>query len=143
MFERQVERTPYAIAVVADDGNLSYRLLNIRANRLAHALIGRGIGPQDLVAIALPRSADMVAALLAVQKAGAAYLPLDPNYPAERLARMLDDAKPAAILVTAETAAGLPPVTPQIIILNDPATVKALAALPKRNPTDSDRIAPV
>ncbi|MDT7555411.1 MAG: hypothetical protein QOI16_4146, partial [Pseudonocardiales bacterium] len=81
MFEQQVERSPYAIAVATEDGNLSYRLLNIRANRLAHALIGRGIGPEDLVAIALPRSADMLAALLAIQKAGAAYLPLDPNYP--------------------------------------------------------------
>jgi nonribosomal peptide synthetase DhbF len=140
LFERQVERTPYAIAIVADDTNLSYRLLNMRANRLAHALIAGGIGPRDLVAIALPRSADMVAALLAVQKAGAAYLPLDPNYPAERLARMLDDAKPAAILVTAETAASLPPEAPQTIILNDPATITTLAALPQRNPTDSDRI---
>ncbi|MEA2740668.1 MAG: hypothetical protein QOH05_3975, partial [Acetobacteraceae bacterium] len=151
MFEQQVERSPYAIAVATEDGNLSYRLLNIRANRLAHALIGRGIGPEDLVAIALPRSADMLAALLAIQKAGAAYLPLDPNYPPDRLARMLADAKPAAILVTAETAAILtsaqgavhrPLATPQVIVLNDSETTITLAAQPGWNPTDGNRVRP-
>ncbi|GAA3079336.1 hypothetical protein GCM10020000_76250 [Streptomyces olivoverticillatus] len=77
-----------------EDESLTYAELNARANRLAHLLIARGAGPEKTVALALPRSADLVVALLAVVKSGAAYLPLDPDYPAERLAYMLDDARP-------------------------------------------------
>ena len=87
-----MERSPEAIALVFEESTLSYAELNAQANRLAHLLIGRGIGPENLVALALPRSIEMVVGLLAILKAGAAYLPLDPDYPVERLAYMLQDA---------------------------------------------------
>ena len=98
LFEAQVERSPEAIALVFEERTLSYAELNAQANRLAHLLIGRGIGPEDLVALALPRSTEMIVALLGILKAGAAYLPLDPDYPVERLAHMLRDAQPACVL---------------------------------------------
>ncbi|MGV4982340.1 amino acid adenylation domain-containing protein [Streptomyces sp. NRAIS4] len=94
LFAAQAARTPDAVAVVHEGESLTYAELNARANRLAHLLIARGAGPEKTVALALPRSADLVVALLGVVKSGAAYLPLDPDYPAERLAYMLDDARP-------------------------------------------------
>ena len=108
LLEAQVERSPEAIALVFEESTLSYAELNAQANRLAHLLIGRGVGPEDLVALALPRSIEMVVALLGILKAGAAYLPLDPDYPAERLAFMLNDARPTCVLTTSRTAALLP-----------------------------------
>ena len=77
-----MERSPEAIALVFEESTLSYAELNAQANRLAHLLIGRGVGPETVVAIALPRSIEMVVGLLAILKAGGAYLPLDPEYPA-------------------------------------------------------------
>src|SRR5262245_14792185 len=100
LFEAQVERTPYAIAVAGRDGQLTYGGLNARANRLAHLLIGCGVGPEDVVGLAMPRSAEAIVALLAIAKAGAAYLPLDPDYPAARLEVMLDDVPPRAVMTT-------------------------------------------
>ncbi|MBR8640043.1 AMP-binding protein [Streptomyces tuirus] len=98
LFEQQVRRTPEADAVVTAELTLSYRELNARANRLAHALTARGIGPEHLVALVLPRSAELTVALLGVLKAGAAYLPVDPEYPAERREYMLADACPALVV---------------------------------------------
>ena len=92
-------RTPAATAVVFEDATLSYRELDERANRLAHHLRGRGVGPEVVVGLCLERSPEMVIGLLAILKAGGAYLPLDPAYPRERLAFMLDDAG-APVLVT-------------------------------------------
>ncbi|MFD8820691.1 AMP-binding protein, partial [Streptomyces sp. NPDC059627] len=97
-FEAQVRATPEAPAVVFEDTVLTYRELNRRANRLAHALIARGVGPEQVVALRLPRSAELVVAVLAVLKTGAAYLPVDPDYPAPRIAYMLQDARPAVVL---------------------------------------------
>ena len=94
LFEAQVARSPEAVALVYEESRLSYAELNERANRLAHLLISLGTGPEDLVALALPRSMEMVVGLLGILKAGAAYLPLDPDYPAQRLAYMLQDAAP-------------------------------------------------
>ncbi|MFB7953782.1 non-ribosomal peptide synthase/polyketide synthase [Streptomyces sp. NPDC056045] len=108
LFEAQAARTPDATAVLAEDGELDYRELNTRANRLARLLAGRRVGPESLVALAVPRSTDQIVALLAVLKAGAAYLPLDPDYPAERLAHMVTDAAPALLLTTSATAGRLP-----------------------------------
>ena len=85
LIEEQVARTPEAIAVRCQGAELSYGELNGRANRLAHQLIAEGIGPEDIVALSLPRSLEMVVGLLAVLKSGAAYLPVDPEYPAERV----------------------------------------------------------
>ena len=124
-----MERSPEAIALVFEESTLSYAELNAQANRLAHLLIGRGIGPETLVAIALPRSSEMVVTLLAILKAGAAYLPLDPEYPAERLAYMLQDAQPACVLTSARIAQRLPESVAQLL-LDHPDTVRALAQQP-------------
>ncbi|MFE6499119.1 amino acid adenylation domain-containing protein [Kitasatospora sp. NPDC057738] len=97
-FAAQAARTPEAVALVCGEVRLTFAELNARANRLAHHLIGRGIGPESVVALALPRSAETVVAMLAVHKAGGAYLPLDADHPADRTARTLADAAPALVL---------------------------------------------
>ncbi|MGF6351683.1 amino acid adenylation domain-containing protein [Variovorax sp. W2I14] len=98
LFERQAASHPDAIAVQFEDQRLSYGELNHRANQLAHHLRALGAGPDDLVAIGLARGLDMVIAILATLKAGGAYVPLDPVYPDERLAHMLRDSAPVALL---------------------------------------------
>ncbi|MFE0478242.1 condensation domain-containing protein, partial [Streptomyces sp. NPDC058947] len=98
LFEAQVTRTPDAVAVVTEDVTLTYAQLNARANRLAHALMAQGAGPERVVAVALPRSVELVVALLAVLKSGAAYLPVDRDQPAERVRSMLDEARPVCVL---------------------------------------------
>ncbi|HFQ93464.1 MAG TPA: amino acid adenylation domain-containing protein, partial [Anaerolineae bacterium] len=95
-------QTPDAIALVHDGEQWSYRRLNQRANQLAHHLLRRGVQPDDLVGVMADRSPQMIVALLGILKAGAAYLPLDPDYPAERLAYMLADAQPKLVLQTAD-----------------------------------------
>ncbi|WP_266169313.1 non-ribosomal peptide synthetase [Dyella subtropica] len=110
LFERQVQATPDAVALVFDDQSLSYAELNAQANRLAHQLIASGAQPNDRIAICVDRSFAMVVGLLAILKAGAAYVPLDPAYPRERLAQILDGASPTIVLVDAvgREALGLP-----------------------------------
>ncbi|MFD7659194.1 amino acid adenylation domain-containing protein, partial [Actinosynnema sp. NPDC059797] len=99
LFAAQVRRTPDAVALVADDGTaLTYAEFDARVDRLARALRGRGAGQERVVAVVLPRSVDLVVALHAVQRAGAAYLPVDPDYPADRVAFMLADADPVLVL---------------------------------------------
>ncbi|MEU9850954.1 AMP-binding protein [Streptomyces sp. NPDC047985] len=92
-FEERVRLSLDAVSVVSGEEQLSYGELNARANRLARHLVELGVGPERIVARALPRSAETVVALLAVLKAGGAYLPVDPEYPAERVAFMLRDAR--------------------------------------------------
>ncbi|WP_281360367.1 amino acid adenylation domain-containing protein [Lentzea indica] len=104
LFEAQVARTPDLPAVIAGDTRISYAELDRRANRLAHWLILRGAGPERIVALVLRRSVEIVVAQLAVAKTGAALLPIDPDYPAERITFMLGDAKPV-LVVTEEIAA--------------------------------------
>ncbi|MFD4397703.1 amino acid adenylation domain-containing protein [Kitasatospora sp. NPDC058478] len=94
VFEAQVARTPEAVALVVGSERLTFAELNVRANRLAHRLIAAGVGPESGVALALPRSVESVVGLLAVLKAGGVYLPLDAEYPADRIARTLADAQP-------------------------------------------------
>src|SRR4051812_45383985 len=125
LFEAQAARTPAAPAVISEEGTLSYSELNARANRLAHHLIGLGVGPESLVGIALERSPELVVALLAVLKAGAAYLPLDPDYPEARLAQMLDDAAPALVLSTGALRGRLPAAA-GVVELEAPETQAAL-----------------
>lgn len=108
MFEKQAILTPERIALICDDVQVNYQELNEKANRLAHLLIEKGLGPEQFVALALPRSPEMVASMLAVLKTGAAYLPLDPEFPADRISYMLEDAKPSCIITTEEIAARLP-----------------------------------
>jgi amino acid adenylation domain-containing protein/FkbM family methyltransferase len=98
LIEAQVARTPEAPALVFEGGRWTYAELNSRANRLAHYLRGRGVGPESLVGVCLERSPEMVVALLAILKAGGAYVPLDPDYPAERIAYMREDARCALVL---------------------------------------------
>ncbi|MEV7024640.1 amino acid adenylation domain-containing protein, partial [Kitasatospora sp. NPDC093558] len=100
LFERQVREDPAAVALTDGEVALTYGELNARANRLAHALIDRGVGPEQLVALALPRSAELVVAVLAVLKTGGAYVPVDPAYPAARIAYLLQDARPALVVTT-------------------------------------------
>ncbi len=99
LFEQQVAKTPDKIAVVFEDIELTYQQLNEEANQLAHHLQGLGIQPDQFVGICVERSLDMLMGMLGILKAGAAYLPMDPNYPQDRLAYMLEDTK-AAVLVT-------------------------------------------
>ncbi|MGO1073868.1 amino acid adenylation domain-containing protein, partial [Lysobacter sp. CA199] len=102
LFEAQVRRTPDAAALSYEDGaaeaTLTYAALNQRANRLAHHLIALGVGPEDRIAICMERSLEMVVGLLAILKAGAAYVPIDPSYPEDRLRHMLQDCAPKAAL---------------------------------------------
>jgi nonribosomal peptide synthetase DhbF len=142
LFEAQVRRGPEAGALVFEESTLTYGELNVRANRLAHLLIGQGIGPETLVALALPRSMEMVVGLLAILKSGAAYLPLDPEYPAERLAFMLKDATPACVLTTGKIAHRLPNSLPRLF-LDHPATAIALARSLETDPTQTERTQPL
>ncbi|MGH3486993.1 MAG: condensation domain-containing protein, partial [Actinopolymorphaceae bacterium] len=103
LFERQVRRGPEALAVWCDGVGWSFGELEARANRLARLLIRRGVGPESVVGVLLPRSASWLVGLLAVMKAGGAYLPLDPSYPAERLAFVVGDAAPSVVVTDAET----------------------------------------
>ncbi|WP_017735411.1 non-ribosomal peptide synthetase [Pseudomonas sp. CBZ-4] len=103
MFEAQVARTPEAIAVKAGDVVLTYAELNARANQLAHHLLALGVQPDSRVAICVERGLDMVVGLYAILKAGAAYVPLDPAYPPERLAYMLEDSTPLVVLAQGST----------------------------------------
>ncbi|MFJ9868219.1 amino acid adenylation domain-containing protein [Streptomyces sp. NPDC101165] len=98
LFERQALATPDAVAVVAGDDSLSYGEVDARANRLAHHLIRQGVGIESVVAVTLPRSADLVVALLAVLKAGGTYVPIDPDHPATRVEYVLGDARPVVTL---------------------------------------------
>jgi non-ribosomal peptide synthetase component F len=98
LFEKQVVCSPEAVAVLAEGTCWSFGELDAEANRVAHFLIERGVGPERSVALLLPRSARMVAAILGVLKAGAAYVPIDADHPAERIAYMLADSRPAVVL---------------------------------------------
>jgi amino acid adenylation domain-containing protein len=142
LFQAQVAAAPHAVAVVSGDLQVTYQDLNARANRLARLLIGRGVGPESIVALALPRSADLIVAILAVAKAGGAYLPVDPEYPAQRIAYMLTDAAPVRVVTTAELAASLPTDLP-VLVLDDPAVAGACAAQSGIDPADADRTAPL
>jgi amino acid adenylation domain-containing protein len=108
LFEAQVERTPDAQALMLEGQSLTYRELNSRANQLAHYLRQLGVGPEVIVGICVERSPEMVVGLLGILKAGGAYLPLDPGYPLERLAYMLEDSRVRVLLTQQKLAADLP-----------------------------------
>ncbi|MEU0768670.1 amino acid adenylation domain-containing protein, partial [Streptomyces albogriseolus] len=135
LFEAQAARTPGRDAVLYRGEALSYEELDARADALARVLRGLGAGPEGLVALAVPRSPELIVSLLAVLKTGAAYLPLDPDYPAERIAAMLADARPA-VLVTTTAALGRLPTTETLtrLLLDDPATLAALREAPSPRP---------
>ena len=138
-FEAQAARTPDAPAVSAGADHLTYRQLDERANRLARLLIEAGAGPERFVALALPRTADLIVALLAVLKSGAAYLPVDPGHPAERIAFLFEDVRPDAVITCAETSARLPDGPYTRIALDDPACAGRLAAASAAPVSDGER----
>ncbi|MFD5825057.1 non-ribosomal peptide synthase/polyketide synthase [Lentzea sp. NPDC060358] len=142
LFREQVRRTPDAQALVFEDESLSYAELDDRATRLARVLVRHGAGPGGLVAVSLPRSTGLVVALLAVHKAGAAYVPVDPGYPAERIAHVLEDSRPSLVLtgefldgldLSAEDPApfdsGLLPAHPAYVIYTSGSTGKPKGAV--------------
>ncbi|MFJ6944793.1 amino acid adenylation domain-containing protein [Streptomyces wuyuanensis] len=144
LFAEQVRTRPDAVALVLGHEQLTYAELDERANRLAHALIARGAGPERIVALALPRSVDLIVAEVAVLKSGAAYLPVDHDYPVDRVAYMLADSAPVCMVTTAETAAELPGQDGMAVLaLDAPATGAELAGRPGHDPTDADRGAPL
>ncbi|WP_237386292.1 non-ribosomal peptide synthetase, partial [Xenorhabdus sp. Sc-CR9] len=131
LFEAQAAQRPEAIAVIFEEQRISYGELNRRANRLAHHLMALGVRPDDRVALCLERSPDMVAGILAILKAGGAYVPLDPAYPSERLAYMLEDAAPVALLTLTTLAEKLTRTIPTILLDNQ---ALCLETLPDNNP---------
>ncbi|HSA53022.1 MAG TPA: amino acid adenylation domain-containing protein, partial [Yinghuangia sp.] len=134
LFAARVDETPDRVAVVCGTDTLTYRDLDVRANRLAHALRARGVGPETLVALALPRSLDLVVTVLAVLKAGGAYLPLDPDAPADRIALMLDDARPALLVVDRADRGGDTDTPTPRLVLDEPTTAREIAAQPESAP---------
>jgi len=120
LFEAQVQRSPQAPAVLAGELSLTYAELNARVNQLAHHLRGLGVQPDSRVGICVERGLDMVVGLLAILKAGGGYVPLDPAYPLERLAYMLQDSAPLAVLVQGLTRALLGEVAVPLIDLDQP-----------------------
>ncbi|WP_162911639.1 non-ribosomal peptide synthetase [Streptomyces koyangensis] len=143
VFAHQVARVPDAVAVVCEGDRMSYQRLDALANRLARHLIDCGVGPETFVALALPRSLDMVVALLAVLKAGGAYVPVDPGYPVGRIAFVLADAAPLLTITDTATAALLPGTDVPLLVLDDAETAAVVAALPEAAVTDGDRTAPL
>ncbi|HEX6292107.1 MAG TPA: amino acid adenylation domain-containing protein [Herpetosiphonaceae bacterium] len=139
-FEAQAARTPQATALVAGSVDLSYAELNQRANQLAHYLRRHGVGPESYVAVCLHRSPEAIVSLLAVLKAGGAYIPLDPHAPAERLAFILADAQPRAVITDAahserftSAAVGVS-ATPAPILIQVDVDSAPIAAEPATNP---------
>ncbi|WP_367042216.1 amino acid adenylation domain-containing protein [Streptomyces sp. Je 1-332] len=143
LFEQQVAEVPKATALIAEDVSLSYGELNARANRLARHLVAAGIGGEDVVAIGLPRSPDLVVALVAVLKTGAAYLTLDTSAPEQRLRAILDDCAPRAVVTDSATRPLLGEADTTWAVLDDPATAAELAAAADTDLTDADRTRPL
>jgi non-ribosomal peptide synthetase component F len=108
LFEAQVMRTPAAAALRLEEETVAYDDLNARANRLARYLQDIGVGPESLVAICMPRSPALIAALLAVLKSGGVYLPIDPDYPREQIASMLEDSHASVVLTESKLPAPCP-----------------------------------
>jgi nonribosomal peptide synthetase DhbF len=139
LFASQAARTPDATALVTGDAELTYAELHAASSRLARHLMGLGAGPERVVAVALPRGEMMITALLAVVKAGAAYLPVDARYPAERIGFMLADASAVLVVTDAATAALLPDTGVPLVVTDDPATAAAVDGLPGALVADADR----
>ncbi|MFC4377401.1 amino acid adenylation domain-containing protein [Nocardia halotolerans] len=127
LLESAADAAPDALALVSDDTELTYAALHARANRLAHWLIGQGIGTEDIVGLRLGTSVEFIVAVLAVLKAGGAYLPIDPVYPDDRIEYLVDDADPRLLLGAVELA----------------AAEEAAAELPATAPTDAERLRPL
>ncbi|WP_309094585.1 non-ribosomal peptide synthetase [Streptomyces sp.] len=143
LLTEQAARTPDAPALTHEDGTLGHAALHARANRLARLLIAHGAGPEHRVAVALDRGPDLVVALLAVLQAGAAYVPLDTGYPAERLTVMIEDAAPALVLTSSGTADRVPACAVPTLLLDEPSVRERLATHAPAPVTDAERLAPL
>ncbi|CAM5331110.1 hypothetical protein GCM10010329_38020 [Streptomyces spiroverticillatus] len=142
LFEAAAARFPDTPAVVAGEEQLDYRELNARANRLARLLIARGVGPEDIVAGALPRSVDYAVAFMGATKAGAAYQPLDLKHPQERLRTVLADTRPAVVL-SLGAAHPATPGTSLSVVLDSPDVQDELAQAAPHDVTDAERRVPL
>jgi amino acid adenylation domain-containing protein len=141
-FERQAERTPHALALIDGPRQWTYQELDERANRLAHYLQRRGVGPDRIVAVRLTRSAELIAGLLGVLKAGGAYLPLDPESPAERLRFILDDARVEILVTQQSLCSDLPAGLPHVICLDtDWKEIATCLGEPPARQTTSEHLA--
>jgi amino acid adenylation domain-containing protein len=142
LFEEQVRRTPDSIAVVYQDEKLSYRNLDEQANRLARTLRGMGVGPDVRVGICMIRSLEMMIALYAIHKAGGAYVSMDPAYPADRIAFMLEDAQ-VPVLLTQKALLGLLPQTAaSVLCVDDPGSAERVGrGQPGGNPLRPENLA--
>ncbi|MFW0784034.1 amino acid adenylation domain-containing protein [Gordonia sp. CPCC 206044] len=138
-----VRRSPDALAAVTDDDAITYTDLDQRSNRLARVLLGRGVGdsPESVVAMAVPRSVTALVAIWAIVKSGAAYVPVDPTYPAERIRHMLDDSGAQLVVTTSTAGAGVDDAC-QTLLLDDPATVTRLGHSSPEPLRDTERTAP-
>src|SRR3954471_20426556 len=118
LFEAQVERTPDAVAVVYAGEQLTYAELDRRANRLAHHLRRRGVGPEDRVALCMERSLELMVAFFGILKAGAAYVPLEPTHPADRLTYTLEDSGARLLISQSWLMEGLPEARPETLFID-------------------------
>ncbi|MFQ6399203.1 amino acid adenylation domain-containing protein, partial [Nocardia sp. KC 131] len=138
LFEAQVERTPDAVALTFEGTSLSYAEFAGRVSRLARWLVSSGVGPESLVALGMRRSVELVVAMYAVVDAGGAYVPVDPDHPAERTAHILDTARPVCVLTTSGDELELPETVRRVEI--DTLDVSEFSDAPV---TDADRLAPL
>ncbi|MEU9125304.1 amino acid adenylation domain-containing protein [Streptomyces sp. NPDC048506] len=146
LLESAARSHPDAVAVIGADDKLTHAELHARANRLARLLLDRGAGPESVVGLLLPRCAGTLVAMLAVLKTGAAYLPLDPGYPAERLRFMVEDTEPVCVLTETATDACVADVMSRsttTIRLDDPAIAGELEHFSPTAPSDADRPEPL
>ncbi|WP_435059921.1 amino acid adenylation domain-containing protein [Streptomyces sp. bgisy060] len=145
LLAEQVARTPDAVALVHEDTELTFAELDRRSNRIAHWLISRGVGRGDVVGLAMRRGPELLCALLGILKAGGVYLPLDPDYPPDRLAFMIADSAPVMLLTTSDAVAKLTDEARRLSRLDfdDPHTEGELARYRSDAPTDADRRAPL
>nr|WP_246259257.1 non-ribosomal peptide synthetase [Streptomyces typhae] len=118
LVDARADADPHAVAVVSEGVSLTYGELRTRADQVAHALAGRGVGPEDLVGLALPRTAELVVGMLGILKSGAAYVPVDPRYPSRRLGSVLADARPRLVLTDSATAPSIPATDVPLLLLD-------------------------
>lgn len=133
-FQRQAKQAPDAVAILHRGSVTSYRDLETRSNRIAHRLRKLGVGPEVLVALCLPRTPDMIAAMLGILKAGGGYLPLDPAYPASRLQFMIEDSKATVLIIHGALPNGL---HAEGVLLDLSSEIESLAGFPSTSPPPS------
>ncbi|MGF0248160.1 amino acid adenylation domain-containing protein, partial [Rhodococcus erythropolis] len=142
IFDAAAQRDPNALAVESTDGSLTYGELDILSNRIARVLVSRGLGTEDYVAVGVPRSLTSVVSILAVAKTGAAFVPIDPAYPDERINHLLIDSKVSFGLTTTAGRDRLPDIA-EWLILDDPHFTKKCEEFSGSPLTDNDRLRPI